>query len=139
MNLFFLVLVQPNRWPYLALFCLIFIVLIYLKNRKERIKNQIDIPTIKLEENEKLITAAQTVQKNNSGFFYLTSKRIISKNISSKVEIPLNQITKVELASKTVITICYKNDNNEIKEYIFLLESEVPKLYKIINNTLNIK
>lgn len=76
---------------------------------------------IELEENEKIIFATETTQKNQEGDFVVTDKRIIVLGKSENYEIPLQELTTVSSVTNSVMQIT----SGTQKYYIFVPENQM--------------
>lgn len=76
---------------------------------------------IELEENEKIIFATETTQKNQEGDFVITDKRIIVLGKSENYEIPLQELTTVSSVTNSVMQIT----SGTQKYYIFVPENQM--------------
>lgn len=76
---------------------------------------------IELEENEKIIFATETTQKNQEGDFVVTDKRIIVLGKSENYEIPLQELATVSSVTNSVMQIT----SDTQKYYIFVPENQM--------------
>ena len=76
---------------------------------------------IELEENEKIIFATETTQKNQEGDFVVTDKRIIVLGKSENYEIPLQELATVSSVTNSVMQIT----SGTQKYYIFVPENKM--------------
>ena len=76
---------------------------------------------IELEENEKIIFATETTQKNQEGDFVVTDKRIIVLGKSENYEIPLQELATVSSVTNSVMQIT----SGTQKYYIFVPENQI--------------
>ena len=76
---------------------------------------------IELEENEKIIFATETTQKNQEGDFVVTDKRIIVLGKSENYEIPLQELATVSSVTTSVMQIT----SGTQKYYIFVPENQM--------------
>ena len=76
---------------------------------------------IELEENEKIIFATETTQKNQEGDFVVTDKRIIVLGKSENYEIPLQELATVSSVTNSVMQIT----SGTQKYYIFVPENQM--------------
>ena len=76
---------------------------------------------IELEENEKIIFATETIQKNQEGDFVVTDKRIIVLGKSENYEIPLQKLATVSSVTNSVMQIT----SGTQKYYIFVPENQM--------------
>ena len=96
------------------------------KKYKLPLDNNFKIPTvhftkIELEENEKIIFATETTQKNQEGDFVVTDKRIIVLGKSENYEIPLQELATVSSVTNSVMQIT----SGTQKYYIFVPENQI--------------
>ena len=96
------------------------------KKYKLPLDNNFKIPTvhftkIELEENEKIIFATETTQKNQEGDFVVTDKRIIVLGKSENYEIPLQELASVSSVTNSVMQIT----SGTQKYYIFVPENQM--------------
>ena len=96
------------------------------KKYKLPLDNNFKIPTvhftkIELDENEKIIFATETTQKNQEGDFVVTDKRIIVLGKSENYEIPLQELTTVSSVTNSVMQIT----SGTQKYYIFVPENQI--------------
>ena len=76
---------------------------------------------IELDENEKIIFATETTQKNQEGDFVVTDKRIIVLGKSENYEILLQELSAVSSITNSVMQI----SSDERKYYIYLPENQL--------------
>ena len=76
---------------------------------------------IELEENERIIFATETTQKNQEGDFVVTDKRIIVLGKSENYEIPLQELASVSSVTNSVMQIT----SGTQKYYIFVPENQM--------------
>ena len=76
---------------------------------------------IELEENEKIIFATETTQKNQEGDFVVTDKRIIVLGKSENYESPLQELATVSSVTNSVMQIT----SGTQKYYIFVPENQM--------------
>ena len=76
---------------------------------------------IELDENEKIIFATETTQKNQEGDFVVTDKRIIVLGKSENYEIPLQELATVSSVTNSVMQIT----SGTQKYYIFVPENQI--------------
>ena len=96
------------------------------KKYKLPLDNNFKIPTvhftkIELDENEKIIFATETTQKNQEGDFVVTDKRIIVLGKSENYEIPLQELASVSSVTNSVMQIT----SGTQKYYIFVPENQM--------------
>ena len=83
---------------------------------------------IELEENEKIIFATETTQKNQEGDFVVTDKRIIVLGKSENYEIPLQELSAVSSITNSVMQI----SSDERKYYIYVPENQMKYAIAIV-------
>ena len=83
---------------------------------------------IELEENEKIIFATETTQKNQEGDFVVTDKRIIVLGKSENYEIPLQELATVSSVTNSVMQI----SSDERKYYIYVPENQMKYAIAIV-------
>ena len=83
---------------------------------------------IELEENEKIIFATETTQKNQEGDFVVTDKRIIVLGKSENYEIPLQELSTVSSITNSVMQI----SSDERKYYIYVPENQMKYAIAIV-------
>lgn len=76
---------------------------------------------LKLNQNEKILFATQTTQKNNEGDFVVTNQRVVIFSKEQNVEFPLKVLTAVSSVSNSVMLLT----SGERKYYIFMDESQL--------------
>lgn len=96
------------------------------KKYKLPLDNNFKIPTvhftkIEFEDNEKIVFATETTQKNQEGDFVVTDKRIVVLGKSENYEIPLQEITAVSSVTNSVMQIT----SGTQKYYIFVPENQM--------------
>ena len=96
------------------------------KKYKLPLDNNFKIPTVhftkmEFEDNEKIVFATETTQKNQEGDFVVTDKRIVVLGKSENYEIPLQEITAVSSVTNSVIQIT----SGTQKYYIFVPENQM--------------
>ena len=84
---------------------------------------------IELDENEKIIFATETTQKNQEGDFVVTDKRIIVLGKSENYEIPLQELTTVSSVTNSVMQI----SSDERKYYIYVPENQMKYAIAIVH------
>ena len=104
------------------------------KKYKLPLDNNFKIPTvhftkIELEENEKIIFATETTQKNQEGDFVVTDKRIIVLGKSENYEIPLQELATVSSVTNSVMQIT----SGTQKYYIFVPENQMKYAIAIVH------
>ena len=103
------------------------------KKYKLPLDNNFKIPTvhftkIELEENEKIIFATETTQKNQEGDFVVTDKRIIVLGKSENYEILLQELSAVSSITNSVMQI----SSDERKYYIYVPENQMKYAIAIV-------
>lgn len=83
---------------------------------------------LKLNQNEKIIFATETVQKDNEGDFVVTNQRAVIFNSEGITELPLNALTAVLSVSNSVMQLT----SGEQKYYVFLPESQMKYALAIV-------
>ena len=83
---------------------------------------------LKLNQNEKLLFAVETIQKDNEGDFVVTDKRAVIFSKSGIVEIALQSLTAVQSVSNSVIQLT----SGEEKYYVFLPENQMKYALAIV-------
>ena len=83
---------------------------------------------IELDENEKIIFATETTQKNQEGDFVVTDKRIIVLGKSENYEIPLQELSAVSSITNSVMQI----SSDERKYYIYVPENQMKYAIAIV-------
>lgn len=96
------------------------------KKYKLPLDNNFKIPTVhftkmEFEDNEKIVFATETTQKNQEGDFVVTDKRIVVLGKSENYEIPLQEITAVSSVTNSVMQIT----SGTQKYYIFVPENQM--------------
>jgi len=141
-----------SRWVYSILFFLFMLFLIIWQNYKASKKksgyenpfvdtNQYKLPladdakiplvhylNIKLQTEEKVLYATETIQKNNEGELAVTNKRIIIQTKEEKLEFPLKVLEAVSSATNSVLLLT----SGSRKYYIFLHEEEMKYALAVI-------
>lgn len=87
---------------------------------------------LKLNQNEKLLYATETVQKDNEGDFVVTDKRIVIFNKTGMTEIALSSLFAVLSVSNSVMQLTESGEEGEQKYYIFLPENQMKYALAII-------
>ena len=103
------------------------------KKYKLPLDNNFKIPTvhftkIELDENEKIIFATETTQKNQEGDFVVTDKRIIVLGKSENYEILLQELSAVSSITNSVMQI----SSDERKYYIYIPENQMKYAIAIV-------
>ena len=83
---------------------------------------------IELDENEKIIFATETTQKNQEGDFVVTDKRIIVLGKSENYEILLQELSAVSSITNSVMQI----SSDERKYYIYVPENQMKYAIAIV-------
>ena len=83
---------------------------------------------LKLNPEEKIFYATETVQKDNEGDFVVTNKRAVIFSKSGSSEIPLSSLTAVLSVSNSVMQLTA----GEEKSYVFLPESQMKYALAIV-------
>lgn len=96
------------------------------KKYKLPLDNNFKIPTVhftkmEFEDNEKIVFATETTQKNQEGDFVVTDKRIVVLGKSENYEIPLQEITAVSSMTNSVMQIT----SGTQKYYIFVPDNQM--------------
>lgn len=104
------------------------------KKYKLPLDNNFKIPTvhftkIELDENEKIIFATETTQKNQEGDFVVTDKRIIVLGKSENYEILLQELSAVSSITNSVMQI----SSDERKYYIYVPENQMKYAIAIVH------
>lgn len=76
---------------------------------------------LRLNQNEKIIFATETNQKDNEGDLIVTNQRVVIFNKTEKVDFPLHVLTAVSSVTDTVMLLT----SGERKYYIFMPESQL--------------
>ena len=84
---------------------------------------------LKLNQNEKILYATETVQKDNEGDFVVTDKRAVIFTKTGATELPLNSLTAVLSVSNSVMQL---TSGEEQKYYVFLPESQMKYALAIV-------
>ena len=103
------------------------------KKYKLPLDTNFKIPTvhftkIELDENEKIIFATETTQKNQEGDFVVTDKRIIVLGKSENYEILLQELSAVSSITNSVMQI----SSDERKYYIYVPENQMKYAIAIV-------
>ena len=80
---------------------------------------------LKLNQNEKILYATETVQKDNEGDFVVTDKRVVIFSKSGSTELALSSPTAVLSVSNSVMQLTAGTEEGEQKHYVFLPESQM--------------
>lgn len=80
---------------------------------------------LKLNQNEKILYATETVQKDNEGDFVVTDKRAVIFSKTGSTELALSSLTAVLSVSNSVMQLTAAGEEGEQKYYVFLPESQM--------------
>ena len=80
---------------------------------------------LKLNQNEKIFYATETVQKDNEGDFVVTNQRVVIFSKTGAAEISLSSLSAVLSVSNSVMQLTAAGEEDEQKYYIFLPESQM--------------
>ena len=87
---------------------------------------------LKLNPDEKILYATETVQKDNEGDFVVTNQRAVIFSKTGASEIPLNSLTAVLSVSNSVMQLTNNGEEGEQKAYVFLPESQMKYALAIV-------
>ena len=87
---------------------------------------------LKLNQNEKILFATETVQKDNEGDFVVTNQRAVIFSKAGITELPLSSLSAVLSVSNSVMQITSAGEEGEQKHYIFLPESQMKYALAIV-------
>ncbi len=87
---------------------------------------------LKLNQNEKILYATETVQKDNEGDFVVTDRRVAIFTKTGTMELPLSSLTAVLSVSNSVMQLTAAGEEGEQKYYIFLPESQMKYALAIV-------
>lgn len=87
---------------------------------------------LKLNQNEKILYATETVQKDNEGDFVVTDKRAVIFSKTGISELPLSSLTAVLSVSNSVMQLTAAGEEGEQKYYVFLPENQMKYALAII-------
>ena len=87
---------------------------------------------LKLNQNEKILYATETVQKDNEGDFVVTDKRVAIFSKTGTSELPLSSLTAVLSVSNSVMQLTAAGEEGEQKYYIFLPENQMKYALAIV-------
>ncbi len=87
---------------------------------------------LKLNQNEKILYATETVQKDNEGDFVITDQRAVIFSRSGTSEIALSNLSAVLSVSNSVMQLTAAGEEGEQKYYIFLPESQMKYALAIV-------
>ena len=145
-----------GRGFYVFLFFIIILVLILWRNfrtagKKEKYENPyvdtnlyklplaedaktplVHFQRLKLNQNEKILFATETVQKDNEGDFVVTNKRIAIFTQTGTSELALSSLTAVLSVSNSVMQLTVAGEEGEQKYYVFLPESQMKYALAIV-------
>lgn len=87
---------------------------------------------LKLRQNEKILYATETVQKDNEGDFVVTDQRAVIFSKSGTTELSLSSLTAVLSVSNSVMQLVSEGEEGEQKYYVFLPESQMKYALAIV-------
>lgn len=87
---------------------------------------------LKLKQNEKILYATETVQKDNEGDFVVTDQRAVIFTKSGTSELPLSSLSAVLSVSNSVMQLTAAGEEGEQKYYVFLPENQMKYALAII-------
>ena len=87
---------------------------------------------LKLNPDEKILYATETVQKDNEGDFVVTNQRAVIFSKTGASEIPLSSLTAVLSVSNSVMQLTSNGEEGEQKAYVFLPESQMKYALAIV-------
>ena len=87
---------------------------------------------LKLNPDEKILYATETVQKDNEGDFIVTNQRAVIFSKTGASEIPLSSLTAVLSVSNSVMQLTNNGEEGEQKAYVFLPESQMKYALAIV-------
>ena len=87
---------------------------------------------LKLNQNEKILYATETVQKDNEGDFVVTDQRAVIFSKGGSSELPLSSLSAVLSVSNSVMQLAAAGEDGEQKYYIFLPESQMKYALAIV-------
>ena len=87
---------------------------------------------LKLNPEEKILFATETVQKDNEGDFVVTNQRAVIFSKTGASEIPLSSLTAVLSVSNSVMQLTNNGEEGEQKAYVFLPESQMKYALAIV-------
>ena len=87
---------------------------------------------LKLNQNEKILYATETVQKDNEGDFVVTDKRVAIFSKTGISELPLSSLSAVLSVSNSVMQLTAAGEEGELKYYVFLPESQMKYALAIV-------
>ena len=144
-----------GRGFYVFLFFLIILVLILWRNfrgagKKEDYENPyvdtnlyklplagdaktplVHFQRLKLNQNEKILYATETVQKDNEGDFVVTDKRVVIFSKTGNTEVALKSLSGVLSVSNSVMQLTASSPEEQ-KYYVFLPESQMKYALAIV-------
>ena len=80
---------------------------------------------LKLNPEEKILYATETVQKDNEGDFVVTNQRVAIFSKGGFCEIPLSSLAAILSVSNSVMQLSSNGEEGEQKVYVFLPESQM--------------
>ena len=80
---------------------------------------------LKLNPEEKILYATETVQKDNEGDFVVTNQRVAIFSKGGVCEIPLSSLAAILSVSNSVMQLTSNGEEGEQKAYVFLPESQM--------------
>ncbi len=87
---------------------------------------------LKLNQNEKILYATETVQKDNEGDFVVTDQRAVIFSKTGASELPLSSLSAVLSVSNSVMQLTAAGEEGEQKYYVFLPESQMKYALAIV-------
>ena len=81
-----------------------------------------------MNQNEKILYATETTQKDSEGDFIVTNQRVVVFSLGGDYEFPLNALTAVSSVTNTVMLLT----SGERKYYIFMPESQMKYALAIV-------
>ncbi len=87
---------------------------------------------LKLNPDEKILYATETVQKDNEGDFVVTNQRAVIFSKTGASEISLSSLTAVLSVSNSVMQLTSNGEEGEQKAYVFLPESQMKYALAIV-------
>ena len=87
---------------------------------------------LKLNPDEKILYATETVQKDDEGDFVVTNQRAVIFSKTGASEIPLSSLTAVLSVSNSVMQLTNNGEEGEQKAYVFLPESQMKYALAIV-------
>ena len=83
---------------------------------------------LRMNQNEKILYATETTQKDSEGDFIVTNQRVVVFSLGGDYEFPLNTLTAVSSVTNTVMLLT----SGERKYYIFMPESQMKYALAIV-------